>query len=299
MIRVIAVSAILAWIGLSLVFAGIPTLQQPSLADRLRPYTPGALSARPKVFAARSFREVIGPLAAVVGSRVARAFGVHEELRVRLERVHSDEDPTAFRIRQASWAVGALLAATALALVVDVPAALAVIALWTAPLLGFLVVEQQLAFRSERWQRRLALELPVVSEQLAMLLAAGYSLGGALTRLSARSNGAVAADFRRVLRRTRQGISEGDAIDEWALLVKVPAVSRLASVLRLHGEAADLGRLVSDEARACRDEGQRSLLEAVERKSQQVWIPVTVAALLPGTIFLAVPFMSALRFFAE
>lgn len=299
MIRAIVISAVLAWFGLSLLLAGIPALQQPTLADRLRPYTPGAPTAAARVFAARSFREVIGPLAAVVGSRIARAFGVHEELRVRLERVHSEEEPTAFRIRQASWAIGALLGATALALAFNIPTTISAIGIWTAPLLGFLVVEQQLAFRSEKWQRRLTLELPVVSEQLAMLLTAGFSLGGALTRMSARSDGAAAADFRRVLRRTRQGISEGEALDEWALLVKVPAVSRLAAVLRLHGEAADLGRLVSDEARACRDESHRTLLEAVERKSQQVWIPVTVAALLPGTIFLAVPFMSALRLFAE
>ena len=299
MIRLLVVSAILAWVGLSLLLAAIPALQQPSLADRLRPYTPGAPSARPKVFAARSFRDVIAPLAGALGSRIARIFGVHEDLGDRLARVHSTEDPTVFRIRQASWAVAALLSTTALAVLMPVPAALAATAIWTAPLLGFLVVEQQLAFRSERWQRRLTLELPVVSEQLAMLLTAGYSLGGALSRLSSRSNGAVAADLRRVIRRTRQGISEGDAIDEWAALVKVPAVTRLASVLRLHGEASDLGRLVSDEARACRDEGHRSLLEAVERKSQQVWIPVTVAALVPGTIFLSVPFLSALQFFAQ
>ena len=41
-----------------------------------------------------------------------------------------------------------------------------------APLLAFLVVEQQLAGASARWQRRLFLELPVVAEQLGMLLSA-------------------------------------------------------------------------------------------------------------------------------
>jgi hypothetical protein len=32
----------------------------------------------------------------------------------------------------------------------------------------------------------------------------------------------------------------------------------------------------------------------IERRSQLVWIPVTVATLVPGLIFLAVPFMSAM-----
>ena len=42
---------------------------------------------------------------------------------------------------------------------------------------------------------------------------------------------------------------------------------------------------------------QRELIEQIERRSQQVWIPVTVAALLPGAIFIAIPFVQALRAF--
>lgn len=67
----------------------------------------------------------------------------------------------------------------------------------------------------------------------------------------------------------------------------------------MNREAADLGRLVSDEARAIRRDVHRELLEAIERRSQQVWIPVTVATLVPGVLFLAVPFLEALRLFTE
>ena len=38
-------------------------------------------------------------------------------------------------------------------------------------------------------------------------------------------------------------------------------------------------------------------METIERRAQQVWIPVTVATLLPGAIFMAVPFVSALDVF--
>ena len=38
--------------------------------------------------------------------------------------------------------------------------------------------------------------------------------------------------------------------------------------------------------------------EQIERRSQQVWIPVTVAALVPGAIFIAIPFLEALRVFS-
>jgi hypothetical protein len=43
---------------------------------------------------------------------------------------------------------------------------------------------------------------------------------------------------------------------------------------------------------------QRDLLEALERRAQQVWVPVTVATLVPGVIFLSIPFIAALRQFS-
>ena len=61
---------------------------------------------------------------------------------------------------------------------------------------------------------------------------------------------------------------------------------------------SDLGRLISEEARAIRRDVQRQLIESAERRSQQVWIPVTVAALLPGMVFIAVPFLEAMRLFS-
>ncbi len=299
MIRLYALGAFLGWIGLSLLLAGVPGLQQPKLADRLRPYSPATRRTRPRILAARSFAEVIGPLASMVGGAIARGFGVHEDLKMRLERIHSDDDATSFRVRQAAWALAALFVAVMLTLVVAIPPLLAVAMIWAAPVLGFLLVEQNLANKSEAWQRRIKLELPVVAEQLAMLLSAGFSLGAAFNRLAERSRGSFGQDINRVLLRLRQGVSDRDALDEWAAIAKVPSVERLVAVLRLHGEASDLGRLVSDEARASREEAHRDLLESMERKAQQVWIPVTVAALLPGCIFLAVPFISALNFFNQ
>jgi tight adherence protein C len=67
----------------------------------------------------------------------------------------------------------------------------------------------------------------------------------------------------------------------------------------LNREAGDLGRLVSEEARSIRRDVHRELLETVERRGQQVWIPVTVATLVPGVIFLAIPFIEAMRLFTD
>jgi Flp pilus assembly protein TadB len=131
------------------------------------------------------------------------------------------------------------------------------------------------------------------------LLSAGYSLGSALSRLADRGKGACGRDLQRVIGRIRQGLSETDALREWATVADVEALHRLVGILALNRQSADLGRLIGEEARAIRRDVQRELIETIERRSQQVWIPVTVAALVPGVIFLAVPFVDALSMFAN
>jgi tight adherence protein C len=230
---------------------------------------------------------------------VARLVGVTEALAVRLERIGSPLDVTAFRVRQLGWAAVGLVLGTVLAVATQQSGAVALLLIVTGPLIGFLVVEQRLAAESQAWQRRIFLELPVVAEQLGMLLSAGYSLGAGLGRLAARGKGACGRDLQRVVGRIRQGLSETEALREWATVADVDALHRLVGVLALNRQSGDLGRLIGEEARAIRRDVHRELIETIERRGQQVWIPVTVAALVPGVIFLAVPFIDALSLFAN
>ena len=298
--RLMVASGLVLWVGATLLLSQLRWFSRPPLVERLRPYSPGGMAApdRGGVLSVESFREVIGPVSRRVGEQVARLFGVSEELAVRLERVHSPLDVTAFRVRQVGWSVAAVGVAALVSAAVRPAPAVAVLLLLGAPVLAFLVLEQQLAAASERWQRRLFLELPVVSEQLAMLLSAGFSLGSALNRLAARGDGACAADLQWVTGRIRQGLSEVDALREWADVARVAALDRLVPVLALNREAGDLGRLISDEARNIRRDVQRELVATMERRGQQVWVPVTVATLVPGVIFLSIPFLEALSLFS-
>jgi tight adherence protein C len=298
MTRPLLLAALLWWTGTTLLLGQVRWFRRPALVDRLRPYLTGARpDPHPAAWSSGAFREVLGPVARSMGSRLAHLFGVSEDLAVRLERVHSPLDVTGFRLRQLGWVVGSFGLAVLGAAAMRPLGAIAVLVLLGSPLLAFLVVEQDLARRSAAWQRRLFLELPVVTEQLGMLLSAGYSMGAALARLSRRTDGAVARDLRRVVGRTRQGIAEDRALAEWADLAAVPSVDRLVAVLALDREASDLGRLMADQARSNRAEVHRELIETIERRGQQVWIPVTVATLLPGVLFLAVPFIEAMSLF--
>lgn len=299
--RLAVASSVLLGIGATLLLAELRWFARPSLEDRLRPYVPGASGARRRSgpLSVASFRDVIGPLSHSITEPLARLFGMREELALRLERVHSPLTPTAFRVRQVGWMSAALVASAAVAAVTGLPAAVDLAMIAFAPMLAFLVVEQQLATASTSRQQRLVVELPVVAEQLAMLMGAGYSLGSALNRLAARGTGATAEDLAVVMRRVRQGMSEVDALREWAALADVKAVHRLVAVLALNREASDLGRLLGEEARSIRRDVHRGFVEAMDRRAQAVWIPVTVATLVPGAVFLAIPFIEALQLFSS
>ncbi|HEX2272485.1 MAG TPA: type II secretion system F family protein [Acidimicrobiales bacterium] len=298
--RLALLSALVMAAGVTLVLSELRWFSRPALVDRLRPYGPGGMSSRSRsrLPSVESFGDVIGPLCRLSGERLARALGVSEDLATRLERIHSPLDVTAFRVRQLGWSGAGFALGCLLSLALRPPVVLALLFIFSGPALAFLILENQVAKASEAWKRRLFLELPVLSEQLAMLLSAGFSLGAALNRLAARGRGNAARDLARVCGRIRQGLSEIEALREWAALADVEALDRLLPVLALNREASDLGRLISEEARAIRRDVQRELVETAERRGQQVWVPVTVAALVPGVMFLAIPFIHALQLFS-
>lgn len=299
MSRALAIIGLTTFTGSALLLSELRWFRRPSLVERLSPFAPvHARRSRLGLLSAASFRDIIAPLSNSVGERIARLFGVNEEVGRRLRRIHSPLDVTTFRVRQAGWAAASFAAGLAVSATLSVPAALAVFVILGAPTLSFLLLEQQVASASAAWQRRIFVELPVVAEQLGMLISAGWSLGTALSRVSERGTGVCAADLARVVQRVGQGLSEAEALREWADIAGVVELDRLVSVLSLNREAADLGRLITDEARSIRREAQRELIETIERRNQQVWIPVTVSALVPGVLLMGVPFIDALNLFS-
>lgn len=301
MSRALVLSGLALWAGATLLLSTTRWFSRLPLSERLRPYAVGGLASPPRngLLSVESFRDAIAPVSRAVGERLARLLGVAEDLEVRLARIHSPLDATGFRIRQVGYALAAFGVAALTTVALRPPVPIALLFIIGSPLLAFLLLEQQLASASRSWQRRVFLELPVVAEQLAMLLSAGYSLTAAMNRVATRGRGACARDLSRVLTRIRQGLSDVEALREWGQIAQVDAVDRLIPVLALNRQASDLGRLLSEEARGIRRDVQRELIEVVERRGQQVWIPVTVATLVPGVLFLAVPFLTALQLFAQ
>jgi tight adherence protein C len=296
---ILTLAGIALFAGCALLLAELRWFSRRRLSVRLAPYVPGGTSGpiRQGMLSVGSFREAVGPIARALGGRFSRLFGSVEDLDRRLARIHSDLDVTAFRIRQIGWSIAGFGAGAVLTLAVRPPAPLAIVFTFGGLVLAFLLVERQVTVASDRWKRAVRSELPVVAEQLGMLLTSGYSLVAALDRVARRGHGTLARDLSRTLLRIRQGVPAERALREWSDLADVDAVGRLVAVLAMNREASDLGRLIANEARAIRRDVQRELIVTIERRGQQVWIPVTVAALLPGAIFIGIPFAAALRGF--
>lgn len=289
-----SLAAVAMWAGSTILLAELRWFRRPRLLERLAPHH---LQGTP-VAAPATLRELMTPLAASVGDRLSAVLGVADALDRRLARARWRIDAPTFRLRQLGWSCAALGAGALVVAMAAPPPIVVLIVVGGAPMLTFLLLEQQLSSACAAQQRRLALELPVVAEQIAMLLGAGSSLGGALHRIAARGGGVAADGLRVVCARAAQGVSYLDALREWAALARVEELDRLVAVLALDDRGTDLGRLVTGESRSMRRDAHRALLAELERRSQQVWIPVTVATLIPGVVFLAIPFVQALQLFA-
>ena len=282
------ISLLLGWVGVSLLLDALPWFRTTPLHRRLAPYRADGATVRPHRAGAAAH------LFDLVADQVARLLGARGPLAQRLERAGFTDSPAATRSRRFAAALVVVLLAAATSVALETGWLTAGLVVVAAAVSTIAADEVRLAVRARRRAEQVDGELPVVAEQLGMLLSAGYSLPAALQRLAQRGNGAVADGLAEVVRRLRQGESEQESLDAWARSTGVDGASRLVKVLTIHRQAGDLGQLISDEARAVRAEHHRALLESIARRSQLVWIPVTVATLVPGLVVLAVPFASAM-----
>ncbi|MEX0868599.1 MAG: type II secretion system F family protein [Nitriliruptoraceae bacterium] len=284
--------------GVAMLLSEVPVLTRLSIVDRLAPFCSSAPRSR---FSPSAGQFTAMPSVSMtvrrIGDAIASACGISDDISIRLKRVASHGDPAAFRLRQATWSIGWGVTAATAALTLGAPLMVTALVTVSSAILGALVVEQALLRREGRSRRVRQRELPVVAEQLGTLVAAGYSTIAALDRICRRGSGLCAQDLTRVVARVRQGAALDDALAEWVAVADTDGVRRLAALLALDQQTAELSRLIGDESRTLNRDLHRELAATIEQRAQQVWIPVTIATIVPGALFLGVPFMSALERF--
>ena len=249
-----------------------------------------------------SFRDVIGPLARSVGERLARAFGVSEDLEVRLERIHAAFDATAFRVRQVGWAAAAFGLGGVGRGWPPVRRPSSACCSCSAPRCSPSSCSSSSWPRpSARWQR------PPRPRAAGRRRAARHAAGG---RLLARRRPAppgragaaasCAGDLARVGRRIRQGLSEADALPGVGSHRRGRAGSTgwspcSPSTARRPTSAGSSPTRPARSAATRTATSSRSSNAAPSRSgSPSPWPPS-----LPGAIFLTIPFVEALRLYGN
>lgn len=236
--------------------------------------------------------------AAALAQRVAMLANADSELAARLSQAGVCRSPFEFRARQVGGGAAALAASGAALSAIGVRPLLALAAALGAAASTYGTLEHRLGKSIASRRAQIIEELPIVAEQIGMLLASGMSLTSALDAAARRGHGICAEGLERVGARVAGGTTVEVALAEWADDAGSAEIRRFVGVLTLHEDATDVAALVSDDARSSRMEAHRRLIAHIERRSEQVWIPVTVAALVPGCVLLAIPFSDALSGYA-
>lgn len=292
-LRMFMLAAVVFFGGVALVLSQLRWFKRPSLVERLTPFVVTNTASQTTSNIGNAFLPDFEALA----GKLAAALGIKTSVALRLARAKETRGVGEFRSKQLIHVLIAFASSLVLMSLLRPSAVVMVLFALGIPFLVFLISEQRLTAKAERNTRTILDELPTFSEQLAMLLDAGYSLGAAINRIATRRAGLIGADMVGVHERTQLGVSVTQAFHEWADVYDIAELNRLAAVLQVGSDAGDLGRLVSDEASQIRRELHRRHLQVIEKQSQQVWIPVTVATLIPGVILLIIPFLAALDLF--
>lgn len=143
---------------------------------------------------------------------------------------------------------------------------------------------------------RIVDEFPTVMELLALALAAGESLHGALTRIAQRGSGEIGAEWARVLRQVDLGASLGpslmDSADRMGVAELHALVAHLSSALE---RGAPLAEVVRSHSTDSRHERLRAIVERAGKAEVWMLVPL-VLLILPITVIFAVwPSLLALQ----
>lgn len=282
--------ALVLLVGWVLVLGAFRPLRRPSLLQRLEHRLDGPGHDLGRRGHPRTLRSERG------GTVGRRGLGrTSARLERRLERAGSAATPRQLATGAvASAGAGLLLGLLLSTATASTPLRLLLPILGAA--LGGLAPFGLLEQRASRRQAERTAAFPLLVEHLAMLAGHGFALPEAFWRLERRWRGTtIGEDLGALCRRMSQGAEPAVAVADWADAHRFPPAARLADALAATATSSDCERVLWQLGRA---ERERTLAELVRRfqvREQQVWIPVTVAALVPGMLLLVLPFARALH----
>ncbi len=280
--------------GVMLAFVSSPPRRMIRLDDRLSPYLrdtalPSRLLARRSVERGGRFERVLRDTAKDVGARIDKILGGTADVRRRLDRLGNTITVNEFRTQQAMWALGGILAAVLLMVMLSLKAhrVLAVQGLGLVvlgALAGVFGRDRHLSGQVKKREARMLAEFPTVAELIALAVSAGESPVGALERVVRLTRGELSVELERTLSDIRAGASITVALETLGARTGLLPLSRFADGVAV---AVERGTPLADVLRAqaidAREAGKRDLMESAGRKEIGMMVPV-VFFVLPITI---------------
>lgn len=288
------VAGVALGMGLWLLVSMIPRLDHGRLERRIAPYlldvSEGAREAMeapaagPLPVLVVALRPLVAPIAAPLRVLV----GHPSQIASRVRRAAGRTTVEAYRLQQAACAL--LGSAAGITAVVaghgGVP--LAVMGAVVGAIGGVVARDALLARRVRRRMARLAAELPVILEFLALSLSAGEGVLDALRRVSRTGRGDLAAELSVVLASVTSGVPLPEALARLERELELPALSRaLEQLIGALERGSPLGEVLRAQAQDARELTRRDLLESAGRKEIGMLVPL-VFLILPVTVLFAV-----------
>ena len=247
---------------------------------------------------------VVTPAVAGIVRWMHRLLGGQEAATVLLARAGVSYGETEYRFRRVAWALcGAALGFALMGLLVATrgqPLGTGIVGALVAGVIGAVAgagsYDRRLGRLAAARQQRLAEEFPSVLELLALALAAGESLPGALRRIADRGSGELAREWARVMRRVELGEPLAQALRESAVGLGVPEIQSLVEHLATALErGAPLAEVVRSHSADSRHDQLRGIVERAGKAEVWMLVPL-VLLILPTTVIFAIwPSLQALQ----
>lgn len=286
-----AVLGLVAAVGGVLVMASLPAMNRATLTSRVLPYV--LPSAAPQSRRAPLRRtQVLVPWIRRGAVGMDQWLGGRDSLQRRLRRAGASTDVDLFRFDQVVRAIFGAAVGLAASLTIWVargafrPGPM-ILLVGVGAVGGVLFHERSLDAAVRRRESLMVAEFPAVAEMLALSVAAGEGISGAIERVVERSSGPLASELGGVLAEARMGTGLVQALRDLGDATHVVPLARFVDAVAV---AVERGTPLADVLRAqagdVRDAGRRSLMEAAGRKEIAMMVPV-VFLVLPVTVVFA------------
>jgi tight adherence protein C len=187
--------------------------------------------------------------------------------------------PTSFLASKAILAVGGFIGAQAAAPIVGVLASKGILLGIVLALVGFMVPDVFLTFKTRSRKEYIRAELPDALDLLAVSVEAGMGFDGAISKLTEHMDGPLAEEFALTLGEMRIGESRSNALTKMMHRVAIPELAAFVrAIIQADQLGISLGRILKVQAA---DSRMRRQLAAEERAMK-----APIKMLFPTVLFI-------------